>query len=261
MQLARQLTSAQRRKLPIYHSGLEASNSMLINRLNTFDDDFDSKLSTLLAWEEETNDGVNKVVRGVLNEVRKRGDEALIEYTNQFDRRSVVDAQELVLGEEELAASLAAISPDQRQALEQAAERIRVYHQHQTQDSWQYTEDNGTVLGQKVTPLDRVGVYVPGGKAAYPSSVLMAVIPAKVAGVEEVVVVTPAPDGVVNDMVLAAAAIAGVDRVVTVGGAQAIAALAYGTDTVPKVDKIVGPGNIYVATAKREVFGDRKSVV
>lgn len=255
MQLARQLTSAQRRKLPIYHSGLEASNSMLINRLNTSDDDFDSKLSALLAWEEEANDGVNKVVRGVLNEVRKRGDEALIEYTNQFDRRSVVDAQELVLGEDELAASLAAISPDQRQALEQAAERIRVYHQHQTQDSWQYTEDNGTVLGQKVTPLDRVGVYVPGGKAAYPSSVLMAVIPAKVAGVEEVVVVTPTPDGLVNDMVLAAAAIAGVDRVVTVGGAQAIAALAYGTDTVPKVDKIVGPGNIYVATAKREVFG------
>lgn len=164
MQLARQLTSAQRRKLPIYHSGLEASNSMLINRLNTSDDDFDSKLSALLAWEEETNDGVNKVVRGVLNEVRKRGDEALIEYTNQFDRRSVVDAQELVLGEDELAASLAAISPDQRQALEQAAERIRVYHQHQTQDSWQYTEDNGTVLGQKVTPLDRVGVYVLAAK-------------------------------------------------------------------------------------------------
>lgn len=228
---------------------------MLINRFNTTDNDFDSKLTALLAWEEEANEGVNKTVRGVLNDVRSRGDEALIEYTNKFDRRSVSSAQELVLGREVLEKALGAISAEQKTALEQAAERIRVYHQHQKQESWQYTESSGTVLGQKVTPLDRVGIYVPGGKAAYPSSVLMAAIPAKVAGVEDVIIVTPTPDGVVNDMVLAAAAIAGADRVVTVGGAQAVAAMAYGTATIPKVDKIVGPGNIYVATAKREVFG------
>lgn len=228
---------------------------MLINRLDTSDSQFDEQLSTLLAWEEEANDGVNSVVREVIHQVRGRGDDALIEFTNKFDRRNVAHGHELVLGKEVLAKSLSVISAEQREALEQAAERIRVYHQHQKQDSWQYTEASGTVLGQKVTPLDRVGVYVPGGKAAYPSSVLMAVIPAKVAGVDDVVIVTPTPDGVVNDMVLAAAAIAGVDRVITVGGAQAVAALAYGTATVPKVDKIVGPGNIYVATAKREVFG------
>ncbi|WP_188149995.1 histidinol dehydrogenase [Teredinibacter waterburyi] len=228
---------------------------MLINRLDTSSPDFDAKLTSLLEWEGAANAEVERVVKSVLSDVRQRGDTALIEYTNRFDRRDVKRGQDLIIESAALQAALAKIPQQQVDALKQAAARIEAYHQHQVQASWQYQEADGTILGQKVTPLDRVGLYVPGGKAAYPSSILMSAIPAKVAGVEEVVLVTPTPDGITNDIVLAAAAIAGVDRVITVGGAQAVAALAYGTATVPKVDKIVGPGNIYVATAKREVFG------
>ena len=226
-----------------------------INRLDSSDKNFAQQLTRLLEWEAETQDGVENVVREILRDVKSRGDEALLEYTNRFDRRSVESAQELVLHDKELQKALAQITPEQKSALEKAAERIRLYHQKQVQESWQYQEANGTVLGQKITPLDRVGLYVPGGKASYPSSVLMSAIPASVAGVSEVVLVTPTPDDERNNLVLAAAAIAGVTSVITVGGAQAVAAMAYGTETVPKVDKIVGPGNIFVATAKREVFG------
>lgn len=227
----------------------------MINLLDSSSGDFAQRLAELLAWESEQQDGVETAVRTILREVKTRGDAALLEYTNRFDRRAVVSAKDLVLGAEQLQAALANISAEQLAALKEAAERIRVYHGKQVQESWQYSEANGTVLGQKITPLDCVGLYVPGGKASYPSSVLMSAVPAKVAGVREVVLVTPTPAGETNDLVLAAAAIAGVTSVITVGGAQAIAALAYGTETVPKVDKIVGPGNIYVATAKREVFG------
>lgn len=229
--------------------------SGFINRLNSLDTDFDQRLNSLLHWEASEEDSVNVAVKNIIADVSSEGDAALLRYTNRFDRREIQDARELVLGQKEIDAAATRIPTEQYQALEQAAERIRLYHEHQKQASWQYTEENGTVLGQKVTPLDRVGLYVPGGKAAYPSSVLMAAVPAKVAGVDEVVLVSPAPDGITNDIVLAAAKVAGVDRVITIGGAQAIAALAYGTSTVPRVDKIVGPGNIYVATAKREVFG------
>lgn len=228
---------------------------MIIKRLNSSDADFHKVLSSLLEWEAEQQDGVENTVRDILRDIKRRGDAALLDYTNRFDRREVKNAAELVLGEDLLQKALEQITEEQKLALEKAAERIRTYHQKQVQESWQYTEANGTVLGQKITPLDRVGLYVPGGKASYPSSVLMSAIPALVAGVKEVVLVTPTPDDQTNALVLAAAAIAGVSSVITVGGAQAIAALAYGTDTVPKVDKIVGPGNIYVATAKREVFG------
>jgi histidinol dehydrogenase len=198
---------------------------------------------------------VNESVRHILHQVKTRGDAAVLEFTEKFDRLKVSTVAELEMSSERLQQALSAIPADQREALEKAAERVRSYHEKQLAPSWQYEDEDGTVLGQKVTPLDRAGLYVPGGKAAYPSSVLMNAIPAKVAGVGEVIMVVPTPDGVVNDMVLAAAAIAGVDRVFTVGGAQAVAALAYGTETIPPVDKIVGPGNIFVATAKREVFG------
>ncbi len=228
----------------------------LIRRLNAESPDFVSSLDKLLSWQEDVNAEVESTVRAILADVRARGDAALVDYTAKFDRLRVQTAAELVVPPEELSAALASLPADQRRALEQAAARVRRYHEHQKQDSWQYTEDDGTVLGQKITPMDRVGLYVPGGKASYPSSVLMSAIPAKVAGVQEVVMVVPAPGGEINPMVLAAAAIVGVDRVVKVGGAQAIAALAYGTQTIPRVDKIVGPGNIYVATAKRAVFGE-----
>ena len=191
----------------------------------------------------------------IIQAVRVRGDAALVDFTRQFDGLDVASMAELILPRERLELALTRISSEQRAALEKAAERVRVYHERQKQDSWSYTEADGTVLGQKVTPLDRAGLYVPGGKASYPSSVLMNAIPAKVAGVPEVVMVVPTPRGEVNELVLAAACIAGVDRVFTIGGAQAVAALAYGTESVPPVDKIVGPGNIYVATAKRHVFG------
>jgi histidinol dehydrogenase len=217
--------------------------------------DFYTKLDRLLAWEGVSDTSVNEVVRGVLKAVREQGDQALLHYTEKFDRLTLKDAAELEISASELHAALARIPAKQREALEFSAQRVRQYHERQVSDSWSYTEADGTLLGQQVTPLDKVGLYVPGGKAAYPSSVVMNAVPAKVAGVEQLIMVVPTPDGEVNDMVLAAAAICDVDRVFTLGGAQAVAALAYGTETVPPVDKIVGPGNIFVATAKREVFG------
>lgn len=226
-----------------------------IKKLSTSSASFTQELDRLLAWDSVSDDKVQMTVDTIVNDVRVRGDKALIEYTNQFDRRNIAKAAELEISTEQMLQASKNIDSDVLQALEEAAQRVKSYHKHQKQESWQYTEADGTVLGQQVQPLDRVGVYVPGGKAAYPSSVLMNAIPAKVAGVEEVIMVVPTPDGFVNDLVLAAALIAGVDKVYTIGGAQAIAALAYGTDLVPKVDKIVGPGNIYVATAKRMVFG------
>ena len=228
---------------------------MNIKRLNTEDTQFWQSLEQLLAWETVSNREVNNTVDDIITHVRQRGDDALVEYTNRFDRMQVKSMVELVIGNERLQQALDAISPEQREALQLAAQRVRAYHEHQKQDSWTYTEADGTVLGQKVTPLDRVGLYVPGGKAAYPSSVLMNAIPAKVAGVQELIMVVPTPAGEINELVLAAAAICGVDKVFAIGGAQAVAALAYGTQTVPGVDKIVGPGNIYVATAKRMVYG------
>ncbi|GHD54089.1 histidinol dehydrogenase [Marinobacter persicus] len=226
-----------------------------ITRLNASQSDFDSALAKLLAWDDSVDHQVNESVRHILHEVKTRGDAAVMEFTEKFDRLKVSSMAELEISQDRLQAALEKIPQDQREGLEKAAERIRDYHERQNQQSWQYEDEDGTVLGQKVTPLDRAGLYVPGGKAAYPSSVLMNAIPAKVAGVSQLIMVVPTPDGVVNDMVLAAAAIAGVDRVFALGGAQAVGALAYGTETVPAVDKIVGPGNIFVATAKREVFG------
>ncbi|TFH88068.1 histidinol dehydrogenase [Billgrantia azerbaijanica] len=226
-----------------------------INRLATDQDDFDARLETLLAWEGVSSREVQQRVDAIIEAVKTRGDAALIETTNRFDRLSASSMAELTLSAERLAQAFEGLSVEQRDALAHAAERIRAYHERQKPESWHYTEADGTVLGQQVTPLDRAGIYVPGGKAAYPSSVLMNAIPAHVAGVREIVMVVPTPDGVLNELVLAAAHLAGVDRVFTLGGAQAVAALAYGTETVPRVDKIVGPGNIYVATAKRAVFG------
>lgn len=226
-----------------------------IRQFSSKDEGFRKDLDQLLSWESVSDANVQKSVEDIVNRVRTEGDSALVELTNRFDRRSVQSAAELVIEADELAKAVERVDAAIVDALKQAAERVKSYHERQIQPSWQYEESNGTVLGQQITPLDRVGVYVPGGKAAYPSSVLMNVMPAKVAGVSEIVMVVPTPDNVVNDIVLAAAHVAGVDRVITVGGAQAVAALAYGTETVPKVDKIVGPGNIYVATAKRMVFG------
>ncbi|ALG66794.1 histidinol dehydrogenase [Beggiatoa leptomitoformis] len=226
-----------------------------ISRLNTTDNTFWSQLNTLLAWETVSDGVVIQTVRDIIHDVRLRGDVALVEYTNRFDRRAIQHIEDLRVPDIRLQQSLTTLEKNQRKALEKAAERIRAYHQRQLQDSWHYTEPDGTVLGQQITPLERVGIYVPGGKAAYPSSVLMNALPAKVAGVKEIIMVVPTPDNIMNNMVLAAAAIAGVDRVYSIGGAQAVAALAYGTMTIPKVDKIVGPGNIYVATAKSMVFG------
>src|SRR5690554_436820 len=226
-----------------------------LRRLNAADPDFARHLDHLLSWESVSDDTVNQRVLEIIANVRSRGDAALVEYTWRFDGVEATSMPELILPRSRLELALERISAEQRQALEVAAERVRRYHEKQKQDSWSYTEADGTVLGQKVTPLDRAGLYVPEDKASYPSSVLMNAIPAKVAGVREVVMVVPTPRGEINELVLAAAAIAGVDRVFTIGGAQAVAALAYGTESVPPVDKIVGPGNIYVATAKRHVFG------
>lgn len=228
---------------------------MNITRLDTAQKDFWPKLEHLLAWESVSDDQVNATVREILQAVKQRGDAAVLEYTQRFDRLPAKDMSELEIPASRLQEALQGLSQTQRKALEHAAERVRAYHEHQKMESWSYTEADGTLLGQQVTPLDRVGLYVPGGKAAYPSSVLMNAIPAKVAGVAELIMVVPTPDGVINELVFAAAAVAGVDRVFTIGGAQAVAALAYGTESVPQVDKIVGPGNIYVATAKRAVFG------
>ena len=226
-----------------------------IKRFKTSADDFWLQLDALLAWESVSDEAVSGTVREIIQAVQQRGDAAVIDYTNRFDRMQAASMADLTLDASRLDAALAAIPAAQRQALEVAAERLRSYHQHQKMESWSYTEADGTLLGQQVTPLDRVGLYVPGGKATYPSSVLMNAIPAHVAGVNDIIMVVPTPDGEVNDLVLAAARIAGVTRVFTIGGAQAVAALAHGTETIPPVDKIVGPGNIYVATAKSMVFG------
>lgn len=228
---------------------------MQIRRLQSSFSDFAAQLDSLLAWEASTHEAVEASVKHILADVRHRGDAALVELTNRFDDRQVSSMADLIITRDQLVAALTRIPVAQREALEQAAHRVREYHQHQRQESWRYTTEGGTVLGQQVTPMDRIGMYVPGGKASYPSSVLMNAIPAQVAGVPEIVMVSPTPRGEVNDLVLAAAAIAGVERIFTIGGAQAVAALAYGTESVPKVDKIVGPGNIYVAMAKRAVFG------
>jgi histidinol dehydrogenase len=226
-----------------------------ITRLVSSESTFNKQLDQVLAWDEASDHRVHDVVKDILTQVKQRGDAAVLEYTQRFDNLSSESMTELEMYQERLADALNKISPEQKQALNTAAERVRSYHEKQMQSSWRYKEADGTVLGQQVVAMDRVGLYVPGGKAAYPSSVLMNAIPAKVAGVGELIMVVPTPNGAVNDLVLAAAAISGVDRVFTIGGAQAVAALAYGTETIPAVDKIVGPGNIYVATAKREVFG------
>lgn len=226
--------------------------------LDTRDLDFDERFKALLKLDITTDDNVERTVASILAEVQTRGDDALLDYTEKFDGVQVSSAAQLELPKSEWQAALQRIPEEQRQALETAAQRIRHYHvvqKEQTCREFHYREADGTLLGQRITPLDRVGLYVPGGKAAYPSSVLMNALPAKVAGVGELIMVVPTPGGAKNDLVLAAAAIAGVDRVFTVGGAQAVAALAYGTNTIPAVDKIVGPGNAYVAAAKRRVFG------
>ncbi len=231
------------------------STEIKVRRFSSLDADFDEKLKALLAFETAQDDSIDDVVAGILKDVKKRGDAAVLEYTNRFDRMSAASLAELEISQAELKAALNSLPDAQRAALQAAADRVRSYHEKQLMTSWQYTEDDGTILGQQVTSLDRVGLYVPGGKAAYPSSVLMNAIPAKVAGVQELIMVVPTPDGEKNQLVLAAAAIAGVDRVFCIGGAQAVGAMAYGTETVPQVDKIVGPGNAYVAAAKRRVFG------
>lgn len=226
-----------------------------IKKLNIQTPDFNQQLTQLLAWDETDDLDIQQRVLAILADVRNNGDAAVINYTNRFDHRSISNANELELPKATLKAAWENLPADQAHALQTAAERIRAYAEHQKIQPWQYTEADGTVLGQKITPLDSVGLYVPGGKAAYPSSVLMNAIPAKVAGVGQLIMVVPTPNGETNELVLAAAYIAGVDRAFSIGGAQAVAALAYGTDTIPKVAKIVGPGNIYVATAKKLVFG------
>jgi histidinol dehydrogenase len=228
---------------------------LAIKRLATVDTDFTAQMDALLAFEAAQDEGIERTVVAILADVKARGDAAVVEYTNRFDRLNVAGMADLELSQAEMQAALDQLPAAQRQALEAAAQRIRVYHEKQRLEGWSYTEDDGTLLGQMITPLDRVGLYVPGGKAAYPSSVLMNAIPAKVAGVKELIMVVPTPGGEKNALVLAAACLAGVDRVFTLGGAQAVAALAYGTQSVPQVDKIVGPGNAYVACAKRRVFG------
>jgi len=228
---------------------------LIINRLDSSDSKFHLELGKLLAWESVSDDAVFTTVNEILRAVKSHGDSALLEYSRRFDGLDLDSAAALEMPLERLHQAYQQISAAERDALEQAAQRIRAYAEHQKLEPWEYTEADGTLLGQQITPLDRVGLYVPGGKAAYPSSVLMNAIPAVVAGVGELIMVVPTPQGVVNEMVLAAAHITGVNRVFSIGGAQAVAALAHGTETVPAVDKIVGPGNIYVATAKRMVFG------
>lgn len=228
---------------------------MNITRLSTRQSDFDAVLARLLAFEETADEKLEATVAAILADVKQRGNAAVLEYTRKFDRLPAIDESTMELPKSELQAAFESLPADQKSALEQAAWRVTSYHEKQVQASWTYLDEDGTLLGQQVTPLDRVGLYVPGGKAAYPSSVLMNALPAKVAGVGELIMVVPTPDGVKNQLVLAAAYLSGVDRVFTIGGAQAVGALAYGTATVPKVDKIVGPGNAYVASAKRRVFG------
>ncbi|GAB2182061.1 histidinol dehydrogenase [Denitratisoma sp. agr-D3] len=231
------------------------STPIFIRRMSTRSPEFLSDLDRLLAFDNSTDAAIEQAVADIIANVRRLGDEAVLDYTRRFDGCDAASMMALELPKAELTAAFAALPAAQREALQMAAERVRSYHERQKADSWEYTEADGTRLGQKVTPLDRVGLYVPGGKAAYPSSVLMNALPAKVAGVGELIMVTPTPRGEKNPLVLAAAHLAGVDRVFTIGGAQAVAALAYGTQTIPQVDKIVGPGNAYVASAKRRVFG------
>ena len=231
------------------------STEIKVRRFSSAETDFDGKLKALLAFETAQDDSIDEVVAGILKDVKKRGDAAVLEYTNRFDKTNAHSIAELEISQSELVEALNGLPLEQREALKAAADRVRSYHEKQLMASWQYTEADGTILGQQVTSLDRVGLYVPGGKAAYPSSVLMNAIPAKVAGVQELIMVVPTPNGEKNQLVLAAAAISGVDRVFCIGGAQAVGAMAYGTETVPQVDKIVGPGNAYVAAAKRRVFG------
>jgi len=226
-----------------------------IRQFSSIDKDFDNKLQKLLNWQKTENSKIDHQVGEILTNIRQKGDIALVEYTNQFDNRNVSTIRDLIVSFDQMSQALQNISEPERSALNVSAERIIEYHEHQKIDSWSYCDEDGTMLGQQVTPIERIGIYVPGGKANYPSSVLMNALPAKVAGVNKIIMTAPAPDGQLNPMVLAAAAIAGVDEIYTVGGAQAIGALAYGTDTIKKVDKIVGPGNIFVATAKRMVFG------
>ena len=229
--------------------------TVAIRRFSSRDADFAARLDALRAFESAQNSQTDETVKNILATVRTRGDTALHEFTQRFDRWQPDAANPLEISRAQLDSALINLAPEIRAALEVAAKRIRTYHEHQIQTSWTFTEADGTVLGTQITPLDRVGLYVPGGKAAYPSSVLMNAIAAKVAGVAELIMVTPTPDGVINETVLAAAALAGVDRVFRAGGAQAVGALAYGTASIPAVDKIVGPGNEYVAAAKRQVFG------
>lgn len=229
--------------------------SIKIKQLNSQDQNFWQEMEQLLSWESVSDDQVFSTVSEIISSVRNQGDAAVIDFTMRFDGLHVSDMSELEMPMSALKAAFDGLPEGQRQALRTSAERIQRYAEKQKMSSWEYTEEDGTVLGQQITPLDRAGLYVPGGKAAYPSSVLMNAIPAKVAGVAELIMVVPTPNGLVNDLVLAAAHLSGVDRVFTIGGAQAVAALAYGTETIPQVDKIVGPGNIYVATAKRMVFG------
>jgi len=229
--------------------------SQLIRRLDAREPEFLATLDALLAFEAQADERIDAAVTEILRTVRSTGDAAVIEYTRRFDHLDVGSMAELELPHAQLKAALDSLTIEQREALRIAADRVRQYHERQKIDSWSYQEVDGSRLGQQVTALDRVGLYVPGGRAAYPSSVLMNAIPAKVAGVGELIMVVPTPRGEKNPLVLAAAAITGVDRVFTIGGAQAVAALAYGTQTIPQVDKIVGPGNAYVAEAKRRVFG------
>ncbi len=228
---------------------------MQIRRLSTKDQSFNAQLKALLAFETAQDDAVDVVVANILKDVKTRGDVAVLEYTNQFDKTNAKSLADLEVSQAELRAALDSLEANTRGALRAASERVKNYHEKQVMSSWSYTESDGTLLGQQVTALDRVGLYVPGGKAAYPSSVLMNAIPAKVAGVGELIMVVPTPNGEKNALVLAAAAISGVDRVFCIGGAQAVGALAYGTETIPQVDKVTGPGNAYVAAAKRRVFG------
>ena len=228
---------------------------LMISKLSSKDQNFTVLLNSLTSWDNSSNEEVNSTVKKIIDDVIKNGDQSVLDYTQKFDSVDKGSISELTISKERLKKSFDSLDEEQKTALSIAADRIKSYHQKQIQESWSYTEDDGTVLGQKISPIERAGLYVPGGKAAYPSSVLMNAIPAKVAGVEQLVMVVPTPKGLINELVLAAAYIAEVDLVFTIGGAQAIAALAYGTETIPKVDKIVGPGNIYVATAKRHVFG------
>lgn len=230
--------------------------SFQVRTLDSQQADFTQAMDDLLSWESVSDHQVQQTVLDILHQIKTRGDEAVIEFSNRFDHLQVDSMTQLEIGQAQLQEALDNLPQERRTALLEAAERVRRYHEKQRSESWQYQEEDGTVLGQQVTAMDRVGIYVPGGKAAYPSSVLMNAIPAHVAGVKEIIMVVPTPGGEVNQLVLAAAAAAGVTRCFTIGGAQAVAALAYGTETIPKVDKIVGPGNIFVATAKRFVFGE-----